>query len=238
MTFSHAGPVCSTARQEILRFLHPEEADLKKRFVPRDKLFAYLKSGKPPIARQILECQCQTCAGQRMYLGPPGSMDRIDGYLKRIYGNEDTIPQFHTSALSLFSLFVAIGYPVLICTLFHHEYTDCSLQPGHTSRFLAGLKGSWPQMALSEFEMTVCPLLEHHLRVFAIPHLQGDSYTTYDPNTVLPFINEQQLGRRLDDGTIVSEGAYSRVYSFEIYSCYNKLDVSVFLSLFSVYHKS
>ena len=120
-----------------------------------------------------------------------------------------------------------MGYPVLACTLFDRGHTDALLQPGPSHTFSpAALQDLWPRMDPVEFSRTFCPLLKSYLPAFAVPHLLDDSYTAYVSSTVLPFVDEERLGRRLDDGTIVDEGGYSRVYGFRIYDCYNQLGVS------------
>ena len=45
----------------------------------------------------------------------------------------------------------------------------------------------------------------------------------YDQSTILPFVNEKPLGTKNQDGEIVQEGAYGRIFSFEIVEEYQNL---------------
>lgn len=232
MSSSAVGSACFTAQRDIKRYLQPRTEPLQKRFFPRDRLFDYLSTGSPPNARAILECDCHRCVQHRRLVGTGNS---VDAYLERILGNTGKLPSYESSALSLFSLFVAIECPTLCRSLLDKSYDDKILQLGADVLSKENLKKLWP-MSEDEFELDFYGPLETYLAHFAVPHITLDKFTSYDSSTILPFINEKPIGRVGEGGDIVDEGGSSKVSSFEIYSCYNRLQVcsythEIYLSL-------
>lgn len=221
--FSSPEPsACSDAQRDIWKCLQPKVGPIAKRFFQRDLLFDFLSSGSPTTARSILECNCHKCAQQRRLTGTGNS---IDQYLRLILGTTGRLPEYNSSAVTLFSLFVAIGYPILCRSLLDKGYDDKIFQLGPTTCFSKeSLQKLWP-MDDTEFELGFYSPLERHLVHFAVPHITPTKFTTYDLSTILPFINERPIGRVGEGGEIIDEGGFGKVSSFDIHDCYNQLGV-------------
>lgn len=69
-----------------------------------------------------------------------------------------------------------------------------------------------------------------NLPKFAVPHIESERFSQYDASVVLPFIEETEIGKRInDEGHLTSEGANGKVFAFKIYREYNKFPVSTHL---------
>jgi hypothetical protein len=216
-------PICVRAQKHIHQLAIPENAVSARRFAPRDSLYNYLASEypSPVIAFQILECLCSSCSKHRRSIGHSRTTKEK---LKAIIGFDGTTtppkkePPYDKSALALFSLFVAIGYPALITVLLNRNYNDGLLQSSHDDilgTLTSPEKWEWMAGGVS-FELGFRTLLQSFLPMFAVPHFDNNHYREFGAATILPFINEDRLG----------QGGYSNVYKFTIYPCYNELGVS------------
>ncbi|KIW06546.1 uncharacterized protein PV09_02976 [Verruconis gallopava] len=216
------GSACAKAQRAIRKYLQPATEPIARRMFPRDCLFRFLSSGSPTIARAVLECKCDRCNHQHNLAGPGNS---VDEYLWRILGTAKTLPEFDSSAVTLFSLFVAIGYPALCGSLLDKGYDDKIFQFGPNAALPRETLRKFWAMDDAEFELDFYNSLERQLAHFAIPHFTRTKFATYDSSTILPFINEKPIGRLNERGEIIDEGGSGKVSSFDIYECYNKLGI-------------
>lgn len=217
---------CSRLRSELDSFTLPHDPDVPehKKFYPKSRLHKFLS---PLKVSQLLECACQRCAHIRSILGAqnhatPKSVSIIVG--KTPHGNS----QSHTSIL-LLALLLYIDSPALIFGFLEKKCYDGELE-SHLDRFSAEFvqRTYWPRLYASE------PLLSNTLAnkfrwskyKFVLPIVKDGEFSVYDESVILPFINEKRIGREGPDGSIISEGAYGHIYSFEILDEYRMFSVS------------
>jgi hypothetical protein len=111
------------------------------------------------------------------------------------------------------------------------RYNDHAFDTCPSSFSVEALRGIFgPNYAkrYPEESLAIAKLFRKHMFDFAIPQMDSSSYNVYDERTILPFINEKPLGRQAEDGEFIHEGAYGRVFSFEIYEEYRKFPVRRF----------
>jgi hypothetical protein len=215
---------CQIAKTEILECLYPQDAKYRShRFFPRDKLFALLRSGKPCQAQRVLDCGCPTCQKHKRHLHATKGLDE---YVKQIVGTSHLLPG-NKAAITLFSLFVVIGYPALVRALLDLNLDDQAFEPRYITSISKDTlrKTYFPWMNGTEFDFDFYDRWESYLAHFAVPCLVKEGYNVFEENTIMPFLNEEPIGRKGPNGEIIEEGGYGRVFSFDIYDCYNKLGV-------------
>lgn len=225
-----AEAICEQAAKKIPQLaLGEKNGPLLRRFAPRDLLYQYLISGFPSVARQILECRCIRCAKHRHCIGHSSSTEEKLQAILGSSGNPPFNPKeppYRSSALVLFSLFVAIRHPALITTLLNRRIDDNSLQSGPRNALVVlEERSNWHWMDDVDYEGTFMGALERFLPMFAVPHFENNHYAEFEASTVLPFVEEEHIGRKGPNDEVVDEGGFGRIYGFKIYDCYNQLRV-------------
>jgi hypothetical protein len=137
------------------------------------------------------------------------------------------------TAISLFGLLLYIGHPQFIAAFLQRRCNDHTFDTRSDSLSVDALRGIFGpnyDKRYPEESQAIAKLFRKHMFDFAIPQMDSSSYNIYDERTILPFINEKPLGRQAQDGEFIHEGAYGRVFSFEIYEEYRKFPVRDFRS--------
>jgi hypothetical protein len=216
-------PLCSQLRETIGSLATPdlEEIGHHKQFYPRDKLRDVLTRKQ---VEKLLSCACVRCRTDVARLKLVGdSFHDVDSIVGRIGSNQHPAE----TAISLFSLLLYIGHPQFIAAFLQQRCNDHVFDT-QTSDFsiekLQRTFGAAYNKRHSEESLRIAKLFRKNMFEFAIPRMDSGSYTIYDGRTILPFVNEKPLGRH-EDGEFIQEGAYGRVFSFEIWDEYRKFRV-------------
>jgi hypothetical protein len=133
------------------------------------------------------------------------------------------------TALALFALLIFIEHPLLIIGFVMRRCSDHALERTPTLFSIEHLQREYCQeyanrIGDEQFKEFATDFAEY-LPKFAIPRMDSGEYSVYGPDTILPFLNEQKIGVRGPDGVVQQEGAYGKVYSFEIYEEYRQFPV-------------
>ena len=221
-------PPCVVARRSIDAISTPDDSRiiLPRRFFPRDQLAQILDR---QTALKILECHCQTCNRHATALGklstPAQHIDNIVG-LSTSSAQE---PSSSETCISLFGLFIYIGYPQFIIGFLQKRSRDIVLETDPTLFTYNIATKYWPRfekqhpIESKQLATRFCS----HIHQFAVPSMDSGEYSVYGQNTILPFINEEKIGTPNDQGEIMPEGSSGKVYAFEIYERYRKFPVSL-----------
>lgn len=214
---------CETARCDIIVLEHASIHN--KKFYPIDRLRQYLTSEK---VEAILTCQCTHCkadfhAIEKTQTKPADFVERITG------GNEST--NWTKTAYTIFGLLIYVRHPVFIIGFLEREVNDSVLASQAIRPSLDGLDqylGHYfqglPSNRFAGFVSEVSDIFSK----FAVPHMESGAFTEYGQSVVLPFIEEKEIGRIVDDeGHLTSEGANGRIFSFKIYDEYHKFPVCI-----------
>ena len=219
-------PRCGIAREKI-KSLRVQGRDRSQFFYPLDKLRAYLTRDH---TIWILNCPCRkcktlchaftTCTSRTQFI------DRIVGPPNNSAASRDP----SKTAIALFSLLIYIEYPLLILGFAMRNCYDFHLATRSTTTFSSDhLRDYCHEFIAKEgndqFEQFSADFATALPR-FAIPRMESGAYSIYTRDTILPFVNEAPVGIRDADGNVRQEGAYGRVYSFEIYDEYRDFPVS------------
>ncbi|KAH7378818.1 kinase-like domain-containing protein [Pyrenochaeta sp. MPI-SDFR-AT-0127] len=128
---------------------------------------------------------------------------------------------------SVFGLLVYVEHPLFIIGFLDRNCSDHFLESWvtHTSLFsresLKQYTGDFKRDPL-RFER-FAKRFATNLPKFAVPHLESERFSQFDASVVLPFIEETEIGKRIDDGGhLTSEGANGKVFAFKIHREYNK----------------
>jgi hypothetical protein len=211
---------CRRARDEI-EDLQFEEGS--KSFFPLDRLRSYFKYQR---IKEILFCSCAQCQEDLRLFNT--RTDR-ETYVNRIMGDSEP-SNLTRSFYSVLGILVYVEHPLFIIGFLDHNCTDFFLASWatHSSLFsrdrLKDYTGEYKRDAI-RFER-FAKRFSASLSRFAIPHLESAGFSQYDGGAVLPFIEEQEIGKKEIDGHWTSEGANGKVYAFKIYREYNRIPVS------------
>jgi hypothetical protein len=189
---------------------------MNQRFYPHDKLKEILTKDR---VTQVLNCSCDHCRQQRQDLR---SVDQPSDYI-------DSILDARLPAISLFSLLIFIRAPPFVVGFLDrqvHDQSICNL-PGDFLEVNIGEKyWSYFHRRRREESESLEDEFRNHLFQFAVPTFTSRQYHVFHEQTILPFIEQLQLGRIDEDGRVVNEGAYGTVYACKIWPAYNALPVS------------
>lgn len=209
---------CAEARTAIFRAFEPQgdgrsRVTVNQRFYPRDKLKKILTRDR---VAEVLKCSCDHCGQQRRDLkliDPPSKY--IDSILD--------------AAISLFALLIFIRAPPFVAGFLVEQVYDQSIcnVPGVFLKVNIGDQ-YWSNFHKRRKEESEAleDEFRNHLFHFAIPTFTSRQYHAFHEQTMLPFVEQRQLGRIDEDGRLVNEGAYGTVYAFKIWPAYNALPVS------------
>ena len=220
-------PPCVVARRSIVNISTPDDSRiiLPRRFFPRDQLAQILDR---QTALKILECHCQTCNRHATALG---KLSTPAQYIDNIVGLSTSSAQEPSSSetcVSLFGLFIYIGYPQFIIGFLQKRSRDIVLETDPTVFTHNIATKYWPRfekqhpIESKQLATRFCG----HIHQFAVPSMDSGEYSVYSQNTILPFINEEKIGTPNEQGEIMPEGSSGKVYAFEIYERYKKFPVS------------
>lgn len=167
--------------------------------------------------REVLECVCSRCQDQKRMFSirdPRSSLDTIAS--KPINGHRNG-----SCAIILFALLVYIECPSLIFSFLDKRVGDHEVQSDLT-RFTAAYiqQQYWPKQ-----HPKLTDKFHWNKFKFFVPFMGDDRYAEYPKGTILPFINEQQLGRTTEAGEILNEGSFGTVFAFEIVEEYRGFEV-------------
>lgn len=216
-------PPCVVAGRRIGAISTPDDQHiiLSRRFFPRDQLAQILDR---QTALEILECHCQTCSRHATALG---KLSAAAQYIDNIIGlstSSTREPSSSETCISLFGLFIYIGYPQFIIGFLEKRSRDIVLETDPTVFTYDIVTKYWPKfekqhpIESKQLATKFCS----HIHQFAVPSMDSGEYSVYGQNTILPFINEERIGTPNEQGEIMSEGSSGKVYAFEIYERYRK----------------
>ncbi len=188
-------PICSTIRDEIESLEVPESPDVHfdKRFFPRTSLQALLTRGQ---VREVLSCRCPRC-NKHLKLLKETNPSR---YIDRIVGKPGSDPSPAFTAISLFALLIYIRRPLFIFNFLEHGYNHNSEdlttnKHVFTERYLKTTYWSNYTEQTPNDSKALLANWQWQLNQFAIPYLSDDKFAQYDEWTILPFFDEQALGK-------------------------------------------
>ena len=210
---------CVTLRQELEELYFPRDNIVppERTFFPKSRIENLFTKER---IQEVLDCNCSTCYHhRRAFRGQhPISLTKItgrarDGQLKG------------SGALILFALLVYIKCPSLICSFLSQGLDDqyfASHLPQFTADYIQQRIWSPNYQKLAN---------DFHWKKFRffIPSMKSesnDNFEVYPEWTILPLVNETQLGYSTKTGGIVEEGNFGSVFAFEILDEYNEFTVS------------
>lgn len=217
-------PPCRQLREDIksLSFPKDDNVHIDRRFFPESGLFNLITEQR---VTEVLHCSCPTCSNRvegNIEINVPQAAQRIvRGQLSQ---NHQRI-----SSISLFALLVYIECPQLIRGFFDISYNDYTLkelvEPISTALLQHSIWPGYDNRDPTQSE-TLAEEFKWHKYKFTVPHIDDSAFTIYDQATILPFFNEQPLGRLGENNEVIQEGGFGIVHSFEILPQYNDLAVS------------
>jgi hypothetical protein len=210
---------CVTLREDLEELYLPKDNNVPphKRFFPKSRIECLFTKER---IQEVLECNCLTCHQHRCaFRGRhPISLTAITGKAR------DGHPK-GLGALILFALLVYIRCPSLI-----YSFLSQGLDDQHFASHLAQFTADYIQQKIwsPNFKKLANDFHWTKFRFF-IPSMKSesnDNFEVYPDSTILPFVNETQLGCPTETGGIIEEGNFGSVFAFEILDEYNGLTVS------------
>jgi hypothetical protein len=194
-------------------------------FFPLDRLRSYFKFER---IKEILQCTCAQCqADMRLFR----SQTNRETYVNHVMGGRSDSSDRTKTYYSVFGLLIYVEHPLFIIGFLDHNCSDHFLESWvtHTALFsrdtLKQYTGDHSNDAV-RFER-FARRFTANLPKFAVPHMESERFSQYHPSVVLPFVGEEEIGKRQDDdGHLTSEGANGKVFAFKVYREYNKFVVS------------
>lgn len=223
---SGATSACKAAHTQLtaLRYVEERPGGPTFSFFPLDRLRNHLTRTR---VEEILQCGCIQCNGDHEYFEQP--LNPLQS-VSLIIGEDGTPRTTSNTAFSLFSLLIYLGHPIFIVGFVHMDRNDVSLElfPEMFARDnLKAYTGSFATDRPVEFREFAFQFTQS-MPQFAVRHITHNRFSRYPPNTILPFINEKEIGKRYDEetGYWTNIGANGRVFSFEIHDEYRNFKVS------------
>lgn len=223
---------CHKAKVELIALLMPDTPDLSinQRFFLRDKILQLLTRER---VLDILTCPCQKCHNNLDY---QGTVEKFSEYAGRIAGNEHRERSFANTAVLLFALLIYIGSPLFIIGFLSRDggANDNTLETGLSGFNSKTLEETyWPKYLKLNPQRAAALATEFkgHIYQFAVLHMNNSSYSIYDKQTIMPFVNETPLGEMTEDGEFKNPGAYGRIFVFDIWPSTISFRYFTFLSL-------
>lgn len=223
MSLQSGEPPCRKLRRDIKSLSLPNDPDIHpdRKFFPRNGLKTLFTTQR---VAGVLNCSCANCT-TRVEVRTAVDLSRTCG---AILGDGNSQKHDQHSSISLFALLVFIECPKFIFAFLDSSCNDRVLEEQLNSFSTDRLRRSfWPNYDRYEPQdaADLANEFRWHKYKFAVPHIDNGEFAIYDRATILPFINEEPLGRVTDKGEVMQEGAFSRVYSFEILAEYRDLSV-------------
>jgi hypothetical protein len=221
---------CDSFRREIESLADPD-LSLSKRFYPKSKLKAICTLTR---VKDVLECRCQRCYGHFNILGEFRAAQDDENILKRLHG----LHQHSASLTLIFAILVYIECPQLVVAfLKNEERANDDILEAHIDRFTTDFLRLkiWPEYdkKAPEASLALARAFKQNKYKFAVPCMNDEKYSIYDEHTILPFLEEEPVGRRDKHGMVIQEGAFGKVYSFKIPPEYQLFSVWVSFLVYS-----
>jgi hypothetical protein len=222
MSVIAGSPACRRLREDLELLAIPDNPTVhfERRFFPRSKLITLFTR---VTVEEVLLCQCLSCTSRIQH--PKGS--RRPGLCDTILGRAHSL---HTTAILLFALLLFIECPQLISCFLEASCSDAVFEKELSSFTEDRVRRQyWPiyDEAQPDSSRRLAEQFRLHKYKFAIPCLTDQAFATFDESTILPFFNEKWLGKRTSCGEVEQEGAYGRVFSFEILDEYRDFKVNI-----------
>jgi hypothetical protein len=222
-----AEPPCVAFRRSIELCSVPEDPNLPphKKFVPKSALTALCSRQK---VTETLKCRCATCHHHRGCIQEQESPEQAADL---IVGDEVPPDQEAVSLVLLFCLLVYVKGPQLIAFFLRKkdQFNDSVLER-RAADFddLYVRSHIWPEFDSDEPQESI--ILANEFRwnkyKFFLPYMKDETYSEFDGSTILPFVDEQPIGRFNEDGDFVQDqGAFGRVFSFNVWQEYHLFPV-------------
>ena len=148
------------------------------------------------------------------------------------------VDQIIQGAIRLFSLLVHVQHPRLIIGFLNCGCDDTALNKSNslTTMFSCGqLKkytGSYYTKKNADFQFFHWSFTKAYPE-FTVPYMDSGEFAQYDRNVVLPFIEEREVGMRLNEGgRYTSESGSGRLIAFKICKEYRRFPASLALYYF------
>ncbi|CRG91395.1 putative serine/threonine-protein kinase fnkE [Talaromyces islandicus] len=206
-------PPCAQARSAIHGAVEPHDGrgriPANERFYPHDKLKKILTRER---ITEILNCSCERCKQYRRDL-------------KLIGQPSDYIGEILDNAISLFALMISIDAAPFAVSFLNWQVNDKNISNTAEDPSVKIGEKYWSHFHRKRREDSklVEDGFRDHWFQFAIPTLTSPVYHIFHADTILPFVEQVQLGKTDEDGRVVNEGAYGTVYACKIWPAYNKL---------------
>jgi hypothetical protein len=217
-------PPCRTLRAEIKSLATPDTPDAPwdRRFYPSSKLRRKLTRNR---VEEVLTCPCHSCI-KRFEMRNPTHISKCCDDILAI----TKLDWFNgNDAVNLFALLIFIECPQFVIPFIQR----ISQREGFPKRlqdleadFLTGKVWARFHEKHPEESRSLANDFFWQKFKFAVPYMQDEGYDEYTRDTILPFINERPLGRVIESGEVIQEGAFGKVYSFEILEEYRAFKVS------------
>jgi hypothetical protein len=168
---------------------------------------------------QVLNCSCDHCHQQRRNLR---LVNQPSEYI-------DSILDARLPSISLFALLIFIRAPPLVVGFLDrrvHDQSMCDLPENFRVGNVGETYWSHFHRRRREDSESLEDEFRNHLFQFAVLTFTSRRYHVFHKQTILPFIEQRQLGKTDEDGRVVNEGAYGTVYACKIWPAYNTLFVS------------
>lgn len=208
---------CIKLRDDLEELYVPSGHDVPEhqRFFPKTRIKTLFNDER---IKEVLECQCSRCHDQKRMFG---SRDP-ESSLVKITCKEINRHRSGSCAILLFALLVYIECPSLIYSFLDKCLSDHELE-SDLAKFTAGYiqHQYWPKQ-----HPKLADKFHWNKFKFFVPFMRDDRYEEYPRGTILPFVNEQQLGRSTETGEILNEGSFGTVFAFEIVDGYKGFPVS------------
>jgi hypothetical protein len=218
---------CHKLRHDLEELYVPKGHDVPDhlRFFPKSCIAKLFTDDR---IKEVLECHCSSCQDQKRVFG---SRDP-DLELVAITGKNLNDHRSRSCAIVLFALLVFIECPSLIYSFLDKRVGDRELESD-----LVTFTAEYVQLKYWPKQYPRLADKFHWLKFkFFVPCMRDDRYEEYPKGAILPFVNEQRLGRSTEAGEIINEGSFGTVFAFEIVDEYRRFSVSELLATFEETH--
>ncbi|KAF2462718.1 uncharacterized protein BDR25DRAFT_347629 [Lindgomyces ingoldianus] len=209
-------PACRRARFDIIDLSYRPSRG--KSFFPLDCVRDYLTEER---IKEILCCVCDQCKTHRKYFNGDEPLQ----YQKSIMGEPRTKERLDNRKHNLFALLIYVEHPVLIMGFAERGKTDWFLEVAMSWFNAENIKlctGDYSIYDQKSFSRFVTEFIKH-LPEFSVPHMESGDFTHYDDGVILPFIEEEEIGQRIDkQARLASESKKGKVIRFKIYKAYQR----------------
>lgn len=218
---SSPSPTCSDLRHRLkhLRLETEASGPQDRRLFLESRIRSFFTRD---IVKDLLGCTCSRCDYHRRFQQITNPGCHVSSILPNCSGD----PHDDSGYVILLALLTYIDCPATIYTFIRECRGDKKFKSQTADftreyvrdKFLCHLPPEEANSCAEEFDW------EKYR--FAVQRVEGEHYEEYPQSAILPFVNEELLGRKNINGEIVSEGHSGDVYSFEILEEYCNFPVS------------